>query len=99
MYIHCARKHISCIYIHVYFILLLDYLSGLGGWEFFHFNFHCLLASVLCTCTSVYMYPSEIGHNSLISQPILKPLTPVDSSLAPSLVIYFIKSESPPVKK
>ena len=24
--------------------------------------------------------PSEIGHNSFISQPILKPLTPVDSS-------------------
>ena len=34
--------------------------------------------------TKVYLTspgPSEIGHNSFISQPILKPLRPVDSSL------------------
>ena len=34
---------------------LLDCLSGLGGWESFPFYFHCLLAGVLCTCTSMYI--------------------------------------------
>ena len=40
---------------------------------------------MLCTCIYTYYFyltspgPSEIGHNSFISQPILKPLRPVDS--------------------
>ena len=44
--------------------------------------------SSIFTCTvhtKVYLTspgPSEIGHNSFISQPILKQLRPVDSSLA-----------------
>ena len=31
-------------------------LIGLGGWESFPFYVHCLLASVLCICTSMYIY-------------------------------------------
>ena len=44
----------------------------------------CLFHSHVGTSTKVYLTspgPSEIGYNSFISQPILKPLRPVDSSL------------------
>ena len=43
--------------------------------------------------------PSELGHNSFISQPILKLLRPVDSSLASESSDYVIKPESLPVKR
>ena len=36
--------------------------------------------SVLIRSHVTSLGPSEIGHNSFIFQPILKPLTPVDSS-------------------
>ena len=39
----------------IFVLLLLDCLSGLGGWESSPFSFHCLLAGVLCTCTSMYI--------------------------------------------
>ena len=38
------------------------------------------VCSSIVKFTKVSPGPSEIGHNSFISQPILKPLTPVDSS-------------------
>ena len=45
---------LACFLVVYLFVLwLLDCLSGLGGWEFFHF--HCLLAGVLCTCTFMYV--------------------------------------------
>ena len=46
--------HVHNIHVHVHVLWLLDCLSGLGGWESFPFHFHCLLAGVLCTCTSMY---------------------------------------------
>ena len=46
--------------------------------------------------TKVYLTspgPSEIGHNSFSSQPILKPLRPVDSLLASKSSDTSIKNE------
>ena len=53
----CMTLEQYTIHVHV------DCLSGLGGWEPFPFYFHCLLAGVLCTCTSILgVYLEEVGH-------------------------------------
>ena len=48
----CSLLLACFLVVYLFVLWLLDCLSGLGGWEFFHF--HCLLAGVLCTCTFMY---------------------------------------------
>ena len=55
--------------------------GGGGGETWYRRRSYFLLDT--CTGAKVYLTspgPSEIGRNSFISQPILKPLTSVDSS-------------------
>ena len=58
----------------------LDSLSPGKNYRYIYIHVLGVYACMVIGLTSPE--PSEIGHNSFISQPILKPLRPVDSSLA-----------------
>ena len=58
----CSLLLACFLVVYLFVLWLLDCLSGLGGWEFFPFYFHCLLvAGVLCTCTFMARATNEFA--------------------------------------
>ena len=53
----CTCTHIHTVYVYVH--------CRLGGWGYFPFYFHCLLAGVLCTCTFMYITCTFVQYSTV----------------------------------
>ena len=52
--VSCSMLLACFLVVYLFVLWLLDCLSGLGGWEFFPFYFHCLLAGAIRLYVHVY---------------------------------------------